>query len=177
MNLKERAYSVLVVSASDKFNEAMTALLPEFACCPVRFASDISAAKRAVAERSFDYVIVNSPLPDDLLLVKSQIHGEIYDKVSEHGVFTLPKPISKPVITTALGWMASARECLRKFEKKNLSIEEKMEEIRIVNRAKWLLVSELKMDEPDAHRYIEKQAMDRCVPKRQVAEEILKTYG
>lgn len=194
MNLKERAYSVLVVSASDKFNEAMTALLPEFACCPVRFASDISAAKRAVAERSFDYVIVNSPLPDDLgtrfaidvsnlkgtvvlLLVKSEIHGEIYDKVSEHGVFTLPKPISKPVITTALGWMASARECLRKFEKKNLSIEEKMEEIRIVNRAKWLLVSELKMDEPDAHRYIEKQAMDRCVPKRQVAEEILKTYG
>ena len=52
-----------------------------------------------------------------------------------------------------------------------------MKEIRIVNRAKWLLVSELKMTEPDAHRYIEKQAMDRCVSKRQIAEEIIKTYG
>ena len=66
---------------------------------------------------------------------------------------------------------------LRKSEKKALSIEEKMEEIRIVNRAKWLLISELKMDEQGAHRYIEKQAMDRCISKRIVAEEIIKTYA
>jgi len=56
-------------------------------------------------------------------------------------------------------------------------VEEKMEEIRLVNRAKWLLISELKMDEPLAHRYIEKQAMDRCISKREVAEEIIKTYS
>ena len=66
---------------------------------------------------------------------------------------------------------------MRKSEKKALSIEEKMEEIRIVNRAKWLLISELKMDEQGAHRYIEKQAMDRCISKRIVAEEIIKTYA
>ena len=52
-----------------------------------------------------------------------------------------------------------------------------MNEIRIVNRAKWLLISELKMTEPDAHRYIEKQAMDACVSRKQIAEEIIKTYG
>ena len=74
-------------------------------------------------------------------------------------------------------WMSSARKRLRKSEKKALSIEEKMEEIRIVNRAKWLLISELKMDEQGAHRYIEKQAMDRCISKRIVAEEIIKTYA
>ena len=73
--------------------------------------------------------------------------------------------------------MSSARERLRKSVKKALSIEEKMEEIRIVNRAKWLLISELKMDEQGAHRYIEKQAMDRCISKRIVAEEIIKTYA
>ena len=55
--------------------------------------------------------------------------------------------------------------------------EEKMNEIRLVNRAKWLLISELKMTEPDAHRYIEKQAMDRCVPRRVIAEEILRSDG
>ena len=73
--------------------------------------------------------------------------------------------------------MAAVRERLRKLEKKTLSVEEKMEEIRLVNRAKWLLISELKMEEPQAHRYIEKQAMDRCVSKREVAEEIIKTYS
>ena len=78
---------------------------------------------------------------------------------------------------TALQWMESARERLRKFEKKSVSIEEKMEEIRIVNKAKWLLIRELKMDEPEAHRYIEKQAMDRCVTRREIAAEIMKLYS
>ena len=98
------------------------------------------------------------------------------DKVAEHGVFVLPKPTSKPTMLTALSWMSSAREKLYKTEKKTHSVEEKMEEIRIVNRAKWLLISELKLVESEAHRYIEKQAMDSCVSKRTVVEEIIKTY-
>lgn len=194
MSLKERVYSVLIVSAAESFNDALSALLPNSKYSPTHFVSNISAAKRALAERAFDYVIINSPLPDDvgtrfaidtadsqesvvLLMVRTELQEEIYDKVAEHGVFVLPKPTSKPTMTIALNWLSSAREKLRKTEKKTLSIEEKMEEIRIVNRAKWLLISELKMDEQGAHRYIEKQAMDRCVSKRVVAEEVIKTYS
>lgn len=194
MSLKERAYSVLIVSAAESFNTALSALLPESKYSFVYTAASISAAKRAFAERAYDYVIINSPLPDDvgtrfaidacnsketvvLLMVRAELHAEIYDKVAEHGVFTLSKPTSKLTIVTALSWMSSARERLRKTEKKTLSMEEKMEEIRIVNRAKWLLIREIQMDEPEAHRYIEKQAMDRCVSKREVAEEIIRTYG
>lgn len=61
--------------------------------------------------------------------------------------------------------------------KEGAAIEEKMEAIRLVNRAKRLLISELKMSEPDAHHYITHQAMDRCAPKRAVAEEIIKLYS
>ena len=194
MSLKERVYSVLIVSAAESFNDALSALLPTSKYSPTNFVSNISAAKRALAERAFDFVIINSPLPDDigtrfaidtgssketvvLLMVRAELQAEIYDKVAEHGVFVLPKPTSKPTMAIALSWLSSAREKLRKTEKKTLSIEEKMEEIRIVNRAKWLLISELKLDEPEAHRYIEKQAMDRCISKRIVAEEIIKTYA
>ena len=46
----------------------------------------------------------------------------------------------------------------------------------MVNRAKWLLIEELKMTEQEAHRYIEKRAMDRCVTRRAVAEQILSIY-
>lgn len=194
MSLNEQIYSVLVVSAAENFNCALSPLLPKANYYPVHAVSSISSAKRALAERSFDFILINAPLPDEsgtrfaidtciskssvvLLLVRNDIHAEVYDKVAVHGVFTLPKPTSKPTITTALNWMASARERLRKFEKKTRSIEEKMEEIRIVNRAKWFLISELKMGEPDAHRYIEKQAMDCCITKRDVAQEIIKTYS
>ena len=62
------------------------------------------------------------------------------------------------------------------MEKKTVSLEEKMMEIKIVNRAKWTLINSLKMSESDAHRYIEKQAMDRCVSKRVIAEEIIRSY-
>lgn len=194
MSLKQRVYSVLIVSASESFNDALSSLLPNSKYSPTTFVSNISAAKRALAERSFDFVIINSPLPDDvgtrfaidtantqetvaLLIVRIELLPDIFDKVAEHGVFVLPKPTSKPIMATALSWLASAREKLRKTEKKTLSIEEKMEEIRMVNRAKWLLISELKLDEPEAHRYIEKQAMDHCISKKVVAEEIIKTYS
>ena len=193
MSLKERVYSVLIVSAAEGLNTSLSELLPESRYSPKQFVSNISAAKRVLAERAFDFVIINSPLPDDigtrfaidtggsketvvLFMIRAELQPDIYDKVAEHGVFVLPKPTSKPTMLTALSWMSSAREKLRKTEKKTHSVEEKMEEIRIVNRAKWLLISELKLDESEAHRYIEKQAMDSRVSKRTVAEEIIKTY-
>ena len=193
MSLKERVYSILIVSATDSFTSAFADLLPETRYSPVDTVTSVSVAKRVLAEKTFDFVIINAPLPDDagtrfaidtcttkqsavLLLVKNDIHAGIHDRVAEYGVFTLPKPISKVTITHALNWLESARERLRQFEKKTISIEDKMAEIRLVNKAKWLLISELKMSEPDAHRYVEKQAMDRCVSRRCIAEEIIKTY-
>lgn len=194
MSLKMSVYSVLIVSSSETFNNAALELLPKSYYNPICFTSNISEAKRYLAERSFDFVIVNSPLPDDngtrfaidccsslttavLLLARSDIHAEIQGRVVSHGVFTLPKPTSKVIMSQALGWLASARERLRRLEKKTLSVEERMEEIRIINRAKILLVSELHMTESEAHRYLEKQAMDNCVSKREVAEGIINTYS
>ena len=194
MGLNLKVYSVLVVSSSESFNNATLELLPPSDYHPVCFTSNVSEAKRRFAERSYDFVIINSPLPDEngtrfaidccgsmttavLLLARAEIHAEVYSKVVPHGVFTLPKPTSRVIMSQALGWLASARERLRKLEKKTLSVEERMEEIRIVNRAKILLVSELHMTEPEAHRYIEKHAMDTCVPKREIAERIIKTYS
>lgn len=193
MSLKEQFYSVLIVSASEGFNNALSALLPITKYSPTHIVSNISAAKRALAERAFDFVLINSPLPDDvgtrfaidtsahketvvLFMVRTELYDEMYDKVAEHGVFVLSKPTSKPIITTALGWLSSARERIRVQETKTHSLEDKMAEIKIVNRAKLLLISQLQMDESQAHRYIEKQAMDRCITRRIVAEEIIKTY-
>lgn len=193
MSLELKTYSVLVVSSSKAFNNATFELLPTSDYEPVCFTSNVSEAKRYLTERAFDFVIINSPLPDEsgarfaidccrsmttavLLLVRAEFYAEVHDKVVSHGVFTLSKPTSKTLMTQALDWLSSTRERLRKLEKKTLSVEERMEEIRIVNRAKLLLVSELNMTEPEAHRYIEKQAMDNCVSKRDIAEGIIKTY-
>ncbi|MBO4468120.1 MAG: ANTAR domain-containing protein [Clostridia bacterium] len=194
MGLRERSYSILLVSASEKTNKNLIDLLPSSEYDSINTVHNVNTAKRLIADRDFDFIIVNSPLPDDdgmrfsidassrkntvvLLMVKADIYDETLDTCADFGVFLISKPLSVSTMEMALDWLKSARERLRQTEKKVLSIEEKMAEIRIVNRAKWLLISELKMSEQDAHRYIEKQAMDRCVSRRQIAEEIIKPYG
>jgi len=185
-------YSVLLVTSSKSFADLMSEHLPESDFSPIHIAPTISSARRKTGDYSYDFVIINSPLSDDvgtrfaidvssnsavLLLANSEVYEEMNYRLSRHGVFTLAKPFSKAMIATAINWLSSAREIIRRTQKKSSSIEEKMEEIRLVNRAKWLLINELKMSEPEAHRYIEKQAMDRCVPKVTVANEIINTYA
>lgn len=193
MELQERVYSVLIVSASEKFQNALRSLLPETSYSPIVTVSHIGAAERTRNGQDFDFVFVNSPLPDDagirfaidccraggtvvLLFVAAALYDSIQSRVEKHGVFVLPRPVPRDAILRGLNWMTAARERLRSYEKKVQPVEEKMEEIRLVNRAKWLLISELKMSEPDAHHYITHQAMDRCCAKRTVAEEIIRLY-
>ena len=189
----ERRYSVLAVSASLKFVETLRTLLPEGRYGPVTVLHDAAAARRALAENSYDLVLINTPLPDEfgtrlaldacesssagvLLLVKAEHCPDIEAQVSVHGVLTLAKPTSAQLFAQTLRLLCITRERLRGMEKKAVTLQEKMEEIRLVNRAKWLLIEELKMTEQEAHRYIEKRAMDRCVTRRAVAEQILSTY-
>ena len=194
MELEEQLYSVLIVSSSEKFNQLITGLLPAARYSPVRIVQSVGMARQTLFERYFDIVIINTPLPDDfgtrlaidvgrdsgagvLIFVKSEHFNEIYNKVAAFGVLAISMPSTSAVVTQSLLLLCATRERLRRMEKKTATLEEKMEEIRYVNRAKWLLIEELKMSEADAHRYIEKQAMDRCVTKRAIAETIIKTYS
>ena len=54
MGLEERVYSVLVVSAAERFNAALSEMLPQSLFSPVRFVRGVSIAKQAIAERDFD---------------------------------------------------------------------------------------------------------------------------
>lgn len=193
MALKERIYSVLTVSSTEKFTSSLSSVLRENRFFPVKTVLSVSQAKRAMLERDYDIVIVNSPLPDDfgiklaidvcneknsvaLVFVKVDVYPQTYSKVSEFGVLTLPKPTSPQMVAQALDFVCATRERLRRYEKTVSSVKDKMEEIRTVNRAKWLLIDVLKMSEEDAHRYIEKQAMDRCLTKSEIARNIINTY-
>lgn len=193
MDFKERVYSVLTVSDGEKFSASLSPLLPERTFSPVVRVPDVATAKRAMLEREYDIVLINGTRADDraaklaidvcsdkssvaLLFVKRELYAEIFTKVSDFGVLTVPLPSSPQMVVQALDWARATRERMRRYERSAQTVEQKMEEIRAVNRAKWLLIDVLKMTEADAHRYIEKQAMDRCVSKLEVAKGIINTY-
>ena len=193
MVFQERTYSVLIVTASDSFTEKIMPLLPVTDYWPVTTAHSNSEARRRIAEAAFDIVLINAPLPDDfgmrlaidictgsgagvLLMVRSDQFDDIYARVVGYGVLTLSRPTSVQMVAQNLRILCATRERMRRMEEKQTAVEEKIEEIRLVNRAKWLLIECLGMTEPEAHRYIEKQSMDRRISKQEVAETVIKTY-
>ena len=142
---------------------------------------------------AFDLILVNAPLPDDmgvgfaeaacaesdagvLLLIRSELYEETYYRVLSSGVITLSKPTNLQMMSQSLRILCATRERLRGVRKHQATVEEKIDELRLVSRAKWLLIECLHLTEPDAHRYITRQAMEQRLSKREVAESIIRTY-
>ncbi len=189
----EHSYSALIVSSNEQFNHAIASLLPKGSFEKPSFANSINSAKRETTDKDYDFIIINAPLGDDLgmrfaidkgtkdaiilFLVQNEIYGEVFDKLSEHGIFSLPKPMSKQAMITAVRWMLTAKTHLESNHKKSVKIEDKMEEIRLVNKAKWLLISKEGLLEPEAHKQIEKEAMNQCKTKKEIAIQIIEKYS
>ena len=186
MVFQEKTYSVLIVSASDSFTNSVMPLLPMTDYWPVSTVGSVGQARRRLADTEFDIVLINTPLPDDfgmqlaidicstsgagvLLLVKNDHYNDVY-------AIALSKPTSRQMVAQNLRILCATRERMRRMQEKQATVEEKIKEIRLVNRAKWLLIECLRMTETEAHRYIEKQAMDLRISKREAAENIIKTY-
>lgn len=192
MDLKQREYRALIVSSSEKFTKEISSLLQE--SFHISFASNAGQARRSLLELSYDFVFVNAPLTDEfgtrlsmdtgassgtlaVIFVPSDIYPQIIHKVTPYGVFVIQKPVSRSAILQALSLLVSARERLRTVEKKAGKAESKIEEIRIVNKAKWFLIDNEDMSENDAHKYIEKAAMDAGITKKQAAQIIIEKYS
>lgn len=186
----ELSYSVLIVSSSEKFNKVFSELLSGSAFRRVSFSSSVSNAKRELAERNYDVIIVNSPVHDDaaerftygiskrsdcvvMFATDNKLYADYYEKMTQCGVFLLRKPSTRALLESAISWLCTARERVRITEAKERSVDDKIQEIRLVNQAKWKLIRERDIDESEAHRIILKMAMDRSMTKAEVAEIIL----
>ncbi len=152
-----------------------------------------SEARRYLLESEYDLVIIDSPLLDEMgddfalhasehydcgviLIVPNDNLADIDYTVEDEGVFVIPKPVSPEFFYQSVKLLNASRRRLVKLLDENRRLQRKLEELRMVDRAKCVLIQVLKMTESQAHRYIEKQAMDLRLPRISVAENILKTY-
>ena len=92
------------------------------------------------------------------------------------GIFVMPKPASPEFFYQAVKLLTAARNRISVLEDENKKLQEKISEIRLVDRAKLVLIQRLEMTEQQAHRYIEKQSMDMRQSRAITAQNILKTY-
>lgn len=185
-------YRVLVVGSGDKIFDYISDMLPKSGYEPLMRANDAGEARRLLLDTPADIVIINTPLTDEfgtelaldlaespmgvMLLVKSELYDQVCYKVEDSGVLTLGKPMTRQGFYSAVKLLTAMSARLMKMEKKNRSLQEKMADIRVVNRAKWLLIERHRMTEEDAHYFIEKQSMDMRLSRREVAENIIRSY-
>ena len=185
---------VLLVSSTEKGTAYLCALLKGYFPAAPALAKNGGEARRLTLDGAYDLVVINAPLPDEfgyalaehiteqsaagvLLIVKSELFEEASARAEACGVLTLRRPVSRPLFYQAVRMLAAVQNRWRRMDGENRKLREKMEEVRIVARAKCILVEYLRMSEQQAHRYIEKQAMDMRTSKRNIAENILKTYN
>lgn len=185
-------YRVLIAGANDRTFDSLRELLPPDSYEPPLRAGSAGEAKRMLLETDVDLVILNAPLRDEfgiqlalnlaqdnlcvLMLVPAESFDAVCYKVEDEGILTLSKPVSRSGLLGAIKLLTAMRGKLRKLDRQNQALQEKMQDIRTVNRAKWLLIEIKRMTENEAHYYIEKQAMDMRLSRREVAENIIRTY-
>lgn len=143
-------------------------------------------------EESFSLVIILAPLKDEsgislaedaaggtagiLLAVKAGEQEELAHRLTGHGIFVYSFSMGKRMFEYAAQLLLAVHRRLEASLPQKEKMERRVEDIRIVNRAKCLLIQYLHLSEEEAHRLIEKQAMDKRKTKREVAEEILRHY-
>ena len=185
-------YKVLVAGANDKTFALLQTLLPGSSYDPPLRAGSAGEAKRMALDYAVDIAILNAPMRDEfgtqlalnlardnvgvLLLVPGESFDGVRDQVEGEGVMALAKPLTRQTLEMGLHMITALRGKLLQMDRRNRALQEKMTDIRTINRAKWLLIEQLRMTESEAHYYIERQAMDTRLSRREVAENIIRSY-
>lgn len=186
--------SVLIVTGSSSAASLLSGLLPGDAFSPIISCGNAGQCRRLLSSQQFDMILVDTPLTDEfgtqlalelvenrfcsvILLAKNTSFDQVTGQVEDSGVLTVLKPTTRDELYRAVKLAAATRSRLITAERQTVSLKEKMDEIRLINRAKWALISKQGMSEPDAHRYIEKQAMDTRTSRVAIAQSVLKKYS
>ena len=99
---------------------------------------------------------------------------ELVERASEAGVFSyVVKPFNPSNLIPALRIALSLHERMANAANEVDEINEKLETRKLVDRAKGLLTEKMKLNEPEAFRWIQKASMDRRLSMKQVAQTVI----
>ena len=174
----------LIVSAGASSNEYISARLAELGYPRPLIVPSGAEARRRILESDFELIVVNAPLPDEFghelcadAVEKTDAAAEqLLGTMSDAGVLLLSKPFSNTLFLQAIHIAAASNHRLLRLRQENAKMQEKIAQVRLVSRAKCCLIEREGMTETDAHRLIEKRAMDTRRDRAEIAQEILDSY-
>lgn len=181
---------ILVVSSSEKGKNVYIDNLKSMGYVHIDSEGNGGAARRRLLNEQYNLVLIDTPLKDEfgtslaikvvsssdsgvVVFVKSENADMISAKVEEHGVFVIPKPFTKSIFHQGVKFVFTSIKRYSALNEKQGKLLKKVEDIKIIDRAKCLLIQYKKMTEEEAHKYIEKHAMESRITRRELADKLI----
>jgi len=150
-------------------------------------------ARRLNTSDAFALILINAPLPDEtglelavdlarrtmaavVLLVKTELAPMITDAATEAGVLLVTKPVLPQLFEQTIRVGVACRNRMLLYKSENERLQKKYEELKIVDRAKCLLIEHLRITEDEAHHVLEKEAMNARISRVRVAKKVLERF-
>lgn len=184
---------ILIVSGSPKGAEAFAGLLTALSLTDIHKAGSGAEAHRLLAAQSFALIVILSPLPDEfgselakaaagttagvMLVVRAELAEEMAARLQDKGIFVFSPDMGRRLFDGAVRLLMTIHRRLAAIAPQTERLQQTIQDIRLADRAKCLLIQYERLTEQEAHRYMEKEAMNRRLSKREIAEEILANYG
>jgi response regulator NasT len=163
------ATSVVRPHPGEGLYEAVTRLLPDVVLVDMQLPDrDALDDVRHVTARDPRPIVMFVDSNDPAFMEEAIAAG-----VSSYNVVGTQLPDVKPIIGAAIAMFARFRQLQDELRRAEATLEERV----VVDRAKALLIRKRRMTEPEAYRWLRRQAMDRGRRIAEVAAALLEQDG
>lgn len=183
--------NVLIISANKSAADTLSAFIREAFGCDVRTAETAENAREIFDSGApCELAVIYSPLPDGngtalaeyvventsancILIMKSENAGKVSDRMARMGVITIGRPFNKTFLWQTVKTIEIAMNRTYKLYEETVRLERALDEIRLIDKAKFMLMQYRSMTEEEAHTFLEQYAMNRRKKKTAAASEII----
>ena len=190
MKLTDRIGAILVIAAKPRIQSSVrSALTAKYG--RVLTAETVQEARRAVEREKIALMVIFSPLKDEEeiprlfdmadrrgiaagYIVGREIYGETAYRLEGRNVFVVAYPLQMDQVLQIVSFLYQVQKRFWLVLSEQERLQRQVQDIQIVCRVKCLLVEKREMTEEEAHHFIEQEAMNSGLSKREAALKILK---
>ena len=190
MKLTDRIGAILVIAAKPRIQSSVrSALTAKYG--RILTAETVQEARRAVEREKIALMVIFSPLKDEEeiprlfdmaerrgiaagYIVGREIYGETAYRLEGRNVFVVAYPLQMDQVLQLVSFLHQVQRRFWLVLSEQERLQRQVQDVQIVCRVKCLLVEKREMTEEEAHHFIEQEAMNTGLSKREAALKILK---
>ena len=185
---------ILMVSANKSETDKLKSYISNIVACNIVSVISGTEARRLCSQIEYDIAIISPPLTDEFgkelaLFLSERTYSEVVflctlemfyglkENLERFGISVIHKQCDRLIFRKVILDCIKSRERAVLHYEKEHKVQLRSDEIRRINTAKQYLMKYMKFTEPQAHRYIEKKAMNTRLSRKQVASEIIEKFN